>query len=182
MSQTPVIPIPHAPQLQEAFHAIKRVHGADVALILPDQAASLAEIPGLEQVLAWALAAHKDVTLIGGSPTARAEAVARGLRAATDITAWQGWLVEAQASAARHDRRLHSTSQHSGWRLIQRTRPSTDDTPPAFVTALGEESGIIAFGSSSDCLPCDELFEEQVIATVWQTGKLDAHMLTASNA
>lgn len=181
MSQNPIIPIPHASHLQEAFHAIKRVHGTDVALILPDQASSLAEIPGLEQVLAWAAVADKDVTLVGGSPTARAEAVVRGLRAATDITAWQGWLAEAHVHAAHQDRRMHSTSKHSGWRLIQRTPPPSDDTPPAFVTALGEQSGILAFGTSSDSIPCDERYEAAVIALVWQTSKLDALMPTANN-
>lgn len=181
MSQNPVIPIPHAPHLQEAFHAIKRVHGADVALILPDQAATLAEIPGLEQVLTWAAAAHKDVTLVGGTPTARAEAIVRGLRAATDITAWQGWLAEAHAHAARQDRRLQDTSHHAGWRLIQRSRPTTDDTPPAFVTALGEQSGILAFGTSSDGIPCDERYEAAVLELIWQSGKLAALTPTASN-
>src|SRR6516225_4867124 len=92
MSTSPIIPMPRAPRLHDALRAIKRAPGVEVALILPAEASEFDHIPGIEQVLAWAHAAGKDITLVGGSVYARAEAVTRGLRVATDVTAWNAWL------------------------------------------------------------------------------------------
>jgi hypothetical protein len=165
-----VIALPVAGQLHAVFHALK--HAPDeVALVLPDAAPDLAAIAGLDQVLTWAREHGKDITLIGGSIQARAEAVLRGLRVATSVAAWEAWLADERSAGTALEQRLLAHGQETGWRVIHPTKhPTADqDEPPAYLATLRPADEAAA---PAEAIPADERYEDAVTALIWQTGKL----------
>lgn len=163
--------MPDGAQLHTVFHALKHVPRAEVALVLPAAAPNLAAIAGLDQVLTWAREQGKDVTLVGGSVQARAEAVLRGLRVATSVAAWEAWLATERATSVALDQHLQAHGATTGWRVIRPTSvtPSADDDQPAYLALLRAPADAAV---APEIVPADERYEDAVIALIWQTGKL----------
>ncbi len=162
-----VIAVPPSRRLHRAWRALKSSRQSCVALIVPDSTASLSDLSGVDQVIAWASELNKDVTIVGGSPQVRAEAVTRGLRASTDLAAWHDWL------AAEHERTAHRAAHASDtWRVIPPTQPRpATDTQPEFVMQLGAQVALIPL-NGYDGAP-DEYYEDRVIALLWETSAID---------
>jgi hypothetical protein len=160
-----VLVMPDAAQLRSALRAIRHMQGAEMALVLPPGTHHLSEIAGLAQVLTWVKEAGKDVTLIGGTPEARAEAVAEGWRVSTSLDEWERWLAEAQNAAPMRP----ATNQ--GWRIFRASAaeqpPATDAAPLAATSAHP-----MANPTEVEWLTTADQHEDAIIALIWQTGKL----------
>jgi hypothetical protein len=175
--QKPVIVMPGAHDLHNVYRALKRIPSPEVALVLPASTPDLAAVTGLDQVLTWATEQGKDVTIIGGSPQARAEAVLRGLRVATSVDAWEAWLAAAKNAAAELTQRIQSHGDDPGWRIIHPAQSfSGDDEMPAYVSALQQNNAVPMPVAAGDGIPADERYEDAIIALIWQTGKLTGEM------
>ncbi len=170
----PVIVMPGAHDLHTVHRALKRIPSQEVALVLPASTPDLAAVAGLDQVLAWAAEQGKDVTLIGGSPQARAEAVLRGLRVATSVDAWEAWLAMAKNAAAELSQRIQSHGDEPGWRVLHPAQAADEGDVPAYLTALHDH--LDAPYAASDGIPADERYEDAIIALIWQTGKLSGEI------
>lgn len=159
-----IIVMSSARRLRRVRRALKHARSAEMALVVPAHAMSFVDIPGLDAVLAWAQAYERDLTLIGGSAHMRAEAVAQGLRVATDEGAWRDWLVAALSRAPLPE---SGAKARETWRVIRPSADAENDAPPDFVAALGRTAGL----TTSDLLaiPPDECYEDAVIATLWDT-------------
>ncbi|MBA3826803.1 MAG: hypothetical protein H0X24_23275 [Ktedonobacterales bacterium] len=150
--------MPSVTHLRGALRAIRHMQGAELALLLPPDAHQLGEIPGLTQVLAAIKEAHKDVTLVGGTPGVRAEAVAEGWRVSTSLEEWERWLAESQAVPTGH-----------GWRIFRAAeRPSASDE----VVGLAATATAHTTTELAERLTSADQQEEAIIALIWQTGKL----------
>jgi hypothetical protein len=183
--QKSVIVMPGADQVRSALRAMQQLPGVEVALVLPMDAPNLAAIPGLDQMLAAAQAAGKDLTLIGGSDTARAEAIALGLRVSTSVAAWEEWRTVAQQAATQLEQHLQARGAESGWRIIHADRAiqAEEDDVPAYLAALRTEGGpILALPPTGDAIPADEQYEDAIVALIWQTGKLNGDISLQGNA
>ena len=177
--QKSVIVMPSAGHVQSALRMLRQMPSLHIALILPAAAPNLAAIEGLDQVLAWADAHGKDITLVGGSEYVCAEAVVRGLRVATSLDAWEAWLAEAKNATARLDAHLHAQGDDSGWRIIHTayTANTAEDDLPTYFANLSPDGGtVVAMPPVAEPIPPDERYEEAVIALIWQTGKLQGEV------
>jgi hypothetical protein len=164
MLRDQVVVMLSARHLRRVKRAFKQARSTEMALVLPAQAANFVAVPGLETALAWAAEYEKDLTLIGGSAALRAEAVARGLRVATDVAAWTCWLADALVRAAKQE---SGAQARQGWHVIRPSAGAENDALPDFVAALGMTAGL-AVGDSL-AIPADECYENAVIATLWDT-------------
>jgi hypothetical protein len=163
-----VIIMPTTAQLHTVFRALRRVPGNEVALVLPASVADLAAVGGLDQVLTWAREQGKDVTLVGGSAQARAEAVLRGIRVATSVAAWNAWLTDARRAARELQQRIGTHGEDDpGWHVIHPAPTIEDDDLPAHLAVLRPDASL-----PPESLPADERYEGSIIAVIWQTGKL----------
>lgn len=170
-----VIIMPTAAQVHTVFRALRRVPGNEVALVLPASVADLASVEGLDQVLTWAREQGKDVTLVGGSAQARAEAVLRGIRVATSVAAWDAWLTDARRAASELQQRIGArTGDDPGWHVIHPAPTIEDDELPAHLAVLQPDASL-----PPESLPADERYEDAILAVIWQTGKLN-HFSTAT--
>ena len=176
MFRDQIVVMPRARCLRRAKRALMQAHAIEVALVLPAQAPGLAAVAGLEKVLLWAQECGRALTLIGGSPTLRAEAVLRGLRVATDITTWEAWLADTTRHAPSF---TDSAAARLTWRVIRPSSRADGDAFPDFVAALGMSAGM----ATDDALtiPPDECFEDAVIATLWDTGDFTGPLPHISN-
>ncbi len=154
-----VLVMPDAARLRGALRAIRHIQGAAMALVLPVDAPQLAAVIGLAQVLEWAREAGKDVTLIGGSPALRAEAVALGWRVSTSLEEWERWLAETHPSAV----------DEPGWHIF---RAGALTPQPAPTRAGPDLRSPGSTPNATDLLTNAERHEEAIIALIWQTGKL----------
>lgn len=153
--------------------------GLHVAIVLPDGAPNLAAIEGLDHLLAWATAQGKDVTLVGGSEQARAEAVVAGLRVSTSVAAWEAWEAATQQASARLEEHLQAQGEDSGWRIIHptHTAQAIEDDLPAYLATLSPDGDpVVALPPRGESTPADERYEDAVIALIWQTGKLSGEI------
>lgn len=165
--------------LRGVLRALRRITECKVALVLPAEAASLAAIPGLEQVLAWARDEGKDVTVIAGNANVRAEAVACGLRVATSLAAWQIWQRETHDADRLAEALWHEREAFTGWRIIHASALPDDDDVPAYVAAIGAEYGLPLVVPED--IPTDERYEATIFAVLCETGGLGDQMPFASS-
>src|SRR5450631_2430844 len=96
MLRDEIVVMPPMRRLGRVRRAFKRARSAELALLMPPSAVSLADVPGLTEVFTWAELYAKNLTLIGGAASLRAEAIACGWRVASDATAWTNWRVANQ--------------------------------------------------------------------------------------
>jgi hypothetical protein len=167
-ARTPAaLPMPPAHRLRRAWRALKHSHHAHLALVLPESAPSFEEIPGLEQVIAWADELGRDITIVGGNPQVRAEAIVRGLRVSTDLAAWHIWVT---AVLAQESQRAPAGAPHT-WQVLRPEPHDPGDLQPDHILWLGAQVLLIA---TPDRLPAaDEIYEDRVIALLWETSGLD---------
>lgn len=176
MLRDQVVIMPPARWLRRAKRALKHGHAVEMALLLSPQATSFAAVAGLDKVLAWSQEFRRDLTLVGGSPALRAEAVAYGLRVATDIASWESWLIDSLNRVALP---ASSTEARQAWRVIRPAVAVESDTLPDFVAVLGMTAGLTVIDPLAR--PPDECYEDAVIATLWDTSDFTGPLPHISN-
>jgi hypothetical protein len=174
-----VLILPGSRHLRGALRALRHIAEREVALVIPAKIESLAAIPDLEQLLAWARDAEKDVTIITSNAEVRAEAVALGVRAATSVAAWQTWQ-RATHDADREAEEIWSNREaFTGWRIIHPPPFPQDDDMPAYVAAIGAEYGLPLVVPEE--IPADEMYETALFALLCETGGIEGRMPFASS-
>ena len=112
---------------------------AEVAVVVPTGVAPPMAWHAVPALAAWRQQHAIGVTLIGGDAELRAHAVMHGLRTSTSVAEWERWLINAEATTYRQERRQR-LQEGTGWRVMHFIAPH--ESQPAFVAALGRRAGL----------------------------------------